>query len=505
MPSPLHYPRRATHRLAPSAAPPLRPDPELVLASGLLFAVTGILCLSQATDAWSMRLLATTSVLAACTFLLRAASRVGRSNDIGLCVLILATIFWFYAPAASTAFTDEQWYQRAARLRIDNAHALKAFLALNLFTFVLVTAYQFRFRRSFSASLRPLLGHDRWPSGRRIVTFLAACSIISCAFYAVLSGGVAGALSNFLASRTVHKPWDSQGNYGTALSPWHILCTGALVFAASFGFHVLVQKRIRAISARALVFSVALLSAAIVILESGTRSVTLQVVAPATLLYFRERIAGQLLRRAPRLLPILALGVVMLSLANFQLAHRSGVQIEGTVPDVEIQHNDFFTMTAFGFAAQEQLGYYLYDSALLLIATGPVPRVLWPGKPEPSVVVEFSSAYWGIDITLHGSNTMPSLLGQYFMSWGWFGILEIAAGLGLVVKLGDTFSGTVSRTSPLLFSYAAFLTYLFVGFRFLGLNFFPTFAFSAIFVWLLTRRTQSTPSDLPRLLGSSQL
>lgn len=465
----------------------LRGDWFVVVVAGALLSVTLLFALADATSRASMEILATISALTAVTLLVRSVAAIGVSTDIGICVLLSACIFWFYGPAVSSAFTPEQWNQQAAYLRINNSHALKAFVSLNLFVFVLVTSYQLSSGRKASRVIRQALGRDAWPSPRRILVFLALLAGAAFTFYVVTSGGFLSALGNIASGRTLRKPWDSDGNYGTGLSPFHIICTGSLIFASSFGSYLLVEGRFRGVLQRVLIAGIVVVCAAAVIVESGTRSVTLHILAPSVFLYFRHRIAGSILRRAHRLLPIAFVAVAALAVANLQLLHRTGQDIEGA-PTIEVQHNDFFTKTAFGFEARELIGRLLYDSAIVLIASGPVPRILWRGKPEPQVVVEFSSAFWGRDITVGGGNTMPSVLGQYYMSWGWFGIVEIGFGLGVLARWGDVFARTVRKGSPLLFPYAAFLTYVFIGFRFLGFNFFSPVVLACLWVRLLTGR-----------------
>lgn len=487
-------PRRDAHtgqRRSPS-------DPFHVVVGGALLLLTVVFTLSGATDPLSMRFLATVSVLAASLMLLRAISTLGRSADLGLFVLLAGTLFWFYIPAVTTAFTEEQWFMHAARLRIDNSYALQAFLALNLFTTLVAVGYQTTLSHELPQFISRTLGRDSWPRRNRILIFLATGTVVSFGFYSIASGGLIDGFQNILASRTARKPWDGEGNYGGPLTPFHILCGGTLIFVAGFGLHLLIEGRLRRLSSKFFVGLLSLLAAATVIVESGTRSVTIMVVAPAMLLYFRRRIAGQLLRSVHRLFPILLLMLVTASIANAQRSYRSGAELDTSL---EVKDNDFFSMTAFGIATHERLERYLHDSALFLIVTGPIPRSLWPNKPLPKVVVEFSSLYWGRDILTKGGNTMPSILGQYLMSWGWFGICEIGFALGFLARTGDRFAQSVERRSPLLFPYALFLTYLFIGFRFLGLNFFPPVAVSWLWVRLLTRASPSVPGQSrPRLV-----
>lgn len=463
----------------------LRRDPlAVVVAAAMLVTSLGFAAV-DAIDRESVELLAVVSLLGAVILVIRCLAVFGRATDLGLLVLLVGSVFWFYAPALSVAFSYEQWYQQAAHLIIDNRHALKAFVAVNLFVFMVTVGYCFGGSWALSCRLVAIVGRDEWPAQRRLIALMFTGAFGALLFYVGFSGGVGDAVEYILGSRTVKKPWDADGNYGTGLTPLHIICNGTLIFVASSGMYLLVEGRVRGWWLRISLALLALLCGAVSMVGSGTRSVTILILAPAVLLYFRHRIAGAWLAGAHRVLVLCVIGAVAAVVANAQLSHRSGLEFEG-VPAVEVQHNDFFTKTAFGFAAHDRLGRYIWDSALLLIVSGPVPRVLWPGKPESEVVVVFSDIYWGRDIKERGGNTMPSVLGQYYMSWGWFGVAEVGFVLGWLVRTGDKFARLVKRGSPLLVPYALFLAYLFVGFRFLGLNFFTPAALSVVWTRVLT-------------------
>ena len=96
----------------------------------------------------------------------------------------------------------------------------------------------------------------------------------------------------------------------------------------------------------------------------------------------------------------------------------------------------------------------------------------------------------GYDITKRGGNSLPSIVGQYLLSWGWFGIFEIGLWLGLIVGAGDkVFAGLAPRAVGRL-SYAIFTTYLFVSFRTIGFFFFTPVAITILMGHVLAGRPQ---------------
>jgi hypothetical protein len=93
---------------------------------------------------------------------------------------------------------------------------------------------------------------------------------------------------------------------------------------------------------------------------------------------------------------------------------------------------------------------------------------------------------WGIDIDKRGGNTLPSIVGQYFLGWGWFGVLEIGFWLGLIFRVGDNAFARMPRGSPGRLAWAVFATWVFVAFRTIGFFFFMPVALSVVGAHLLT-------------------
>jgi hypothetical protein len=140
---------------------------------------------------------------------------------------------------------------------------------------------------------------------------------------------------------------------------------------------------------------------------------------------------------------------------------------------LKVEDNDFFTFTAYALAVQDRENRYTEDSAIANLAVGPIPRSLWPDKPYLQSVVVFSRYVWGRNVTFTGGNTLPSIVGQQFMSGGPLAVSAMGLSLGLLLAIGDSIFRRA--TVPAQVSYAIFLIFVFVSFRTMSFGFFIPF------------------------------
>jgi oligosaccharide repeat unit polymerase len=329
-----------------------------------------------------------------------------------------------------------------------------------------------------------MLGDGRFVNGRRAILFVAGGVCLSLAFYVVVSGGFREAISNIAASRTLRKPWDSAGNYGTELSPFHVVASSLLTTFAALALYLVLVHRVPR-PQRMLVAFLGLIAITSVSIESGTRSTLLLCLIPPLIVYYRNQI-GIRARSLKRTVIVSLVLLSALAISNLQRTYRT----QGEVSDIdfEIKDNDFFVATAYAMAIAEREPRLTHDSPFWHIMTGPIPRVLWRGKPEIDAVAVYSRYVWGFDIRRRGGNTLPSIVGQYLLSWGWFGVIEIGFWLGLIVAMGDS---ALRRMRPLSLGrlgYAVLLTYLFVAFRTIGFFFFMPVLFMVLSAYYLNER-----------------
>jgi hypothetical protein len=92
----------------------------------------------------------------------------------------------------------------------------------------------------------------------------------------------------------------------------------------------------------------------------------------------------------------------------------------------------------------------------------------------------FTEYVWGHDTRKQGGNTIPSVVGQYYMNWGWWGVLEIGLVLGLLVRLLDIGFSLSGPRDLARFGILGVMAYFFIGFRMLTFSFFPPMVMTVV-------------------------
>lgn len=426
--------------------------------------------MAGATSPASMVALCVIAIVTTSLQLLRLHAQLGKGRGPGALAFQAGVLFWFYIPALITAFSTRQWRQSAAHVSIDNASAVEALLLVALFHYAFVLANQWRPSPTWQASAARLLRRKPRLSVRASVLLLLTATCLGIGFYAVESGGLIPALRFALLSRSEIKPWSSEGNYGTEVTPFHFAAQGLLVASSVVGLTLVLLKKISGLR-RGLLLASSLFAVAFVSLDSGTRSTLLMASLPPLIVYYAQTRS----RAAPnRLLNYATIVTVLLALvagANFQLQYRTQAELAEPVR-VRVDDNDFFTYTAYAIETQRLTGEYTHDSVLLTLATGAVPRVLWEGKPDSQTVIVFSAYIRGQDVRVTGGNVIPSVVGQQYMSGGLRVVIQTALVLGLLLALGDLVFARATLPGQML--YAGLVAYVFVSFRFLTFGFFSS-------------------------------
>ena len=128
-----------------------------------------------------------------------------------------------------------------------------------------------------------------------------------------------------------------------------------------------------------------------------------------------------------------------------------------------LEHMDFGNMEYFEYivyAVPQRTGTYDYFAHMLQIATEPIPRALWPGKPAGSPIQRFSLWDYGKPIGMTAS--MP---GMGWMSLGYPGVAIQAALFALLFAFAYR-ALLVRRSGPLSrLGYALAIGISLIGFR----------------------------------------
>jgi hypothetical protein len=428
--------------------------------------------------------------------------RRGRGG-VALGVVVIGIIFWIGLPALTYFPAVTEFPIRRGTLVSEIEDFQAALLGWSAFLLSVLIGYLLSptglRRRQFTVR-----GFGRVDeNGRHVLAISMVLALVAFAFYLALSGSPNSMVQSALSGRG-GKPWSSVGNYGTYLTPAHNAAQAAHVLSAGLAGVLITNRGLRhKLSAQGALLVIAaviigVFAGAWVVLESGTRATLLQLSMPALVLLTTHRI-----HRSVRLILVGLVAVsLMLALASFQRSTRDSglVGRENLSSDftVQIQDNDFLEFTAHSFSfIRSGQGSTQWDSPLFGVAAGPIPRVLWPGKPEPTATYDLSSAARGYDVRARGGNIIPGLVGQYFMSLSWLGVTWIGLLFGLVARTLDYTlqRESLERLSLVLFTGIA-AGYLFVSLR--GITFgwlFPVYVAGGLYFYL-NRRSTHRQADL---------
>lgn len=409
---------------------------------------------------------------------------LGKRNQLPLLVFYLGMLFWFYWPCLAGAFTDEQWHQAAALVRTDNSHALTSLVLINLYGFLVALMNQFRYSPRFVKRLCRILGSKPAPETGRLFLVFAIGVVICLSFYVIMAGGPVRAVELMLASRTEDKPWDREGYAGSSIATIEAIAEGWLVAFIALGFHMALDSsdKVRRRLGYVLFAGMAL---AYIAIERGTRSILVEVALPPLGIYYARvahRLTAVRLRRTGFLLAAM-IGVILA--ANAQRQYRRTAVIEDV--EVEVTDSDFFKQCAFAVAVIEHEKRFMHDSAALHIISGPIPRALWEGKPRMDGMWVYTEYMWGKDTSRTGGNSNMSIVGEYYMNWGWWGVVEVGVFLGLLIRLMDLVFGAAPPLHMARFAVLGVMAYLFVTFRIISFAFFPPCATTVIVAMAISR------------------
>jgi oligosaccharide repeat unit polymerase len=253
--------------------------------------------------------------------------------------------------------------------------------------------------------------------------------------------GPASMVAAVLGGRWSDKPWAYWGNLGNESSWYLFLAQSAQIVASALLFAVSVQRR-ESRQARAWAFVVGAVLLVISFFDQGVRSLTALVVMPTFLLVFVRRRT-----KSPR--SAIALGglavLVMFFVSQFQMLFRApysrrdlaGLFFEDW-PTLGRQI-DYFREHLFAISIVPNLHGFFKESVILEFLASPIPRFLWPGKPASEVVWFYTLCRWGVDIWTRPGNIFPGVVGQFYMSWSWFGPVFAGVIFGVASWGGDRF------------------------------------------------------------------
>ncbi|MFT5433745.1 MAG: oligosaccharide repeat unit polymerase [Myxococcota bacterium] len=410
------------------------------------------------------------------------------SARIGLFMLLATHVVWFAYPAIRIlsdplrTFGDNAHYRLAPEVIAKTALILILFLGLNLVAyFVTVWKPKPMETPDDGLHLRPLVPYMRFT-----LPFLVVVGLLPFVIYGNSLGEI---VSGIMAGRTTGKAWSHGAHVVSSVGPIVVIARSAAVTFAALGiWQYAFRKHFSLTEGQATaIFAMALLLLLVTYFDSGTRTWTLLIVAPALFSLLLSRLSrGRLVRGT------IVGGVAFiaaLALVQIQSVYRFQATINEADASqlLQIDDNDFFTETAIAIDLVPRFGYVEQFEPILYI-TNPIPRFLWENKPIPMTLRAFSSGRSGFDeYVTTGVSRMPSVVGQYYMSWGIWGVVGMGLFWGWMM---GAFEKLYRRSEP--HSLGAFVGILGLVFLFgSGRGLYPGFhyplVFGGVLLWLSSR------------------
>lgn len=484
--------------------PALRRDFTLLLLPGLALAFSA---LALTVPASAVVCNITLLVMATCVMLnlMLGILRWGRSVELGWIVFQLGILFWFVMPGVNQVIEGDRWAGQAALISAGPADFTMAMFIVCIFNFLFGLGYYIGFPQRLFVYFKHRWVPDVTPNSRSSLLVPIVLLLGALAFYIVLSGGLNDAVTLFFSGRYSDKPWLAQGNYGTTLSSFHnAVASLRVVLSIFFGCQFLLAP----LSPRQRMVALFLwvLAALSVAVESGTRAQLIMCFGPPMLLYIRNSFFASAASRVKAITITLLLAMALAFVGSFLRTFRNQGDVDAALESSQVTIEDNAGLLHVAFAYREsRLVPPTHDSVLLHIMTGPIPRFLWPSKPELKAMNVHSLFVWGVDITRTGGNTLPYIPGQYMIAWGWLGLLEVSFFLGIFLSFADKLIW-YSRSLSVHILSVTFSCYIFVVFRMIGFYFFfPIFILLAYIQyqrWRVSRMRKSRPRGfaLPRVV-----
>jgi oligosaccharide repeat unit polymerase len=275
--------------------------------------------------------------------------------------------------------------------------------------------------------------------GTQIAFAGIVCCMIGLLPYLIFGNSPAEVLRNILGSRSAAKAWAGTSVLGNGNTEIATLASIAMIAGTALLWMVTFDRATRP-RVRLAAAIVALLCTTAMVFDSGTRSVSMLMLVPPALVLIVERWKHDRLKT----LLVSALGASLLALLlTFQLLFRAQGKLQtGPMGASSLASSestfDFFSETIHCFQFVPRFHDYFRENLPLQFIAGPIPRTLWPNKPESEMIWSYTYYWWGIDINAYGGNLLPGIVGQFYMNRGLIGVVWLGVLLGWIQVRADS-------------------------------------------------------------------
>ena len=220
---------------------------------------------------------------------------------------------------------------------------------------------------------------------------------------------------------------------------------------------------------------------------TGTRHLAIYAFLPTLILLIKNRPPGKL--RFAHVSAWSAAALVLLIVLQLQMQLRqrgvTGVTAIRTSDVANINVTYQFSSLLFARYLVPTFHGYFKEIPEPYFAIYWVPRSLWSGKPFMKSWEVFDADY------TRGQhfNVTPSIIGQFYLNWGIFGVIRAGFMMGFFAYVADRLLMRVDTKSQLATSVMIGMFYAFIvsTFRFYAPMYFGYFAFGIVGAVLLTR------------------
>lgn len=409
------------------------------------------------------------SLISLCSILVFAVRNWNNESTIGVLIIQLAFFYWYVIPITQTAFSGElALLNREVHTSTEKeliSGVLAVFLAKLCFGLVYAITH-----------------HRRLPAMRSLLRMVDRPVVIIPTGMLLLELAL-GVLPFFLTDKVF---WvailSSRSEEG--IFPRYVKSdTGAtlvynltflLMSAGLIGFAPTARRRtLRTLVSFRIVGVIAL---AIYAVAVGTRTALIAMVMPfVTVSLLRKRNILGKIKIAVILVGIWVIAAYIVDARTSGLLDTASTRI-AHIGSGNLADNNFFGELIYSMQVIPSQHDFSYESPLLIVGTGWIPRFIWPSK------LDFSNEEYVMRLRIGQisgelqGNILPGLIGQYWQVAGWFGICIVGIWLGLFCSYANIVflsSGWFGRYVVLTIIWTVF-----VAFRGLASSlFFPSLLF----------------------------
>jgi len=397
---------------------------------------------------------------------------------VGKFILIASTIFYFWIGAISASRQDVPFSVPGNLSVFGRQFSIElvqlAFVYIALFQVALLIGYSIQPRLRKLVRITNTRLDSSSHNARAIRYVLAACALIP--FLLRYDWDIANTIQVLVGGRSE-----------TSIEARDI---GLLHFLLFFGMFGAALFLVEAFVVRSIGKIRNLFIGVITVLPfvlGGTRHLWLYLSLPTFIFIFR-RLRGKL--TLMRVLRISAIALVIVLVMQYQYAFRtfgwSDVETSSSENLTDVDVTGQFTALLFAEHLVPETHDYFMEPAEPYFIIHWIPRQFWPDKPIMQSWLYYNDAY----VQGQAFNVTPSVIGQFHINWGIYGVIFIGIWLGFLASVADRLllAINVEKQRAMAVVIGMFYAFIISSFRFYHPLYFAYLLFGIIAMWFVTRR-----------------